>query len=234
MKAGLRPLLVLAALVLQPVQAQTNSTPDRLSLPTGPAATNLSFRSLDLRLSPEQQAERDSILRSQVERAAADQLAAGNPARAVAAYRALDPELLRKPANRCGLALALMQHGEETEAEQLLRQLTVEQPDEPVHWNNLAWLRATARDIRLRDADEAIRAARRALALVPRDPRVWHTLSEAYFLDQQYEEAARRARQAIELAKEPPFADMALPDFAAQLDKAERAAGLLPALRESP
>ncbi len=68
--------------------------------------------------------------------------------------------------------------------------------------NNLAWLRATHPDPRVRDGAEAVTLARRAADLTPRDPNSLGTLAAAYAEAGRYAEAARTAHQAVDLARQ--------------------------------
>jgi protein O-mannosyl-transferase len=67
--------------------------------------------------------------------------------------------------------------------------------------NQLAWLLATTRDPNLRDAAEALALARMAVSLSGgRDPNVLDTQAAALAAAGRFEEAARDARAALELA----------------------------------
>ena len=69
----------------------------------------------------------------------------------------------------------------------------------------LAWLRATASESRLRDAVEAIALSRRAMSLVGADhPVVLDTLAAAYASDGRFDEAIETARQAADRARATP------------------------------
>lgn len=190
-------------------------------------STNLSFRELDILLSPELRLTREHVIQTQAEKAAADFLAQGDAAQAVEAYQGLDDELQAKPANQCGLALALMETEAYPQAVALFDTLIKAHPDQPVFLNNLAWLYATASDVQFRNAEKSLNLSRRALQLAPRDPRIWHTLSEAYYVNEEYHEAVKRVRQSIALANVAPFQEL-LPEFEAQLKKCENAARILP------
>src|SRR5438067_3000101 len=65
----------------------------------------------------------------------------------------------------------------------------------------LAWIRATASDAALRDADEAVRLAERADALTThRDLAVLDALGAAYACAGRYDDAVRTARNGLDLA----------------------------------
>ena len=71
-----------------------------------------------------------------------------------------------------------------------------------VSLNNLAWIRASHPDSRLRDGAEATRLARRACELTGyKDPYSLDTLAIAYAETGQFNEAIATAEKALELAK---------------------------------
>ncbi|MDZ8118582.1 tetratricopeptide repeat protein [Pontiella agarivorans] len=74
-------------------------------------------------------------------------------------------------------------------AESLLLKLIDENPDDFKLMNNLAWLYATADDLKYRDGKKAVRYAQEALAISPDDHHVWSTLSEAHYINGDYERA---------------------------------------------
>ncbi|QBG48596.1 tetratricopeptide repeat protein [Verrucomicrobia bacterium S94] len=87
-------------------------------------------------------------------------------------------------------------------AEALLLELIDENPDDFKLMNNLAWLYATAEDLKYRNGEKAVRYAQEALAIAPDDHHVWSTLSEAHYINGDYERAynaittmARKASQ---------------------------------------
>ena len=59
-------------------------------------------------------------------------------------------------------------------------------------FNGWAWLLATCPDAELRNPQDAVTYARRAIDLVPNDREIWNTLGVAYFRLGSWEEAAER------------------------------------------
>lgn len=74
-------------------------------------------------------------------------------------------------------------------AETLLLQLIEDNPEDFKLMNNLAWLYATAEDPKFRSGKKAVRYAQMALVLAPNDHHVWSTLSEARYINGDYEKA---------------------------------------------
>jgi spermidine synthase len=104
--------------------------------------------------------------------------------------------------SRLGLAVALRTvPGHAAEARDLLRQLVRDAPEMQAVWNELAWLLATHFDPSLRDATEALRLADQAVSLTHgRDPNALDTRAAALAAAGRFEEAARTARAAEDLA----------------------------------
>jgi tetratricopeptide (TPR) repeat protein len=74
-------------------------------------------------------------------------------------------------------------------------------PDWPLALNNLAWMRATEPDSKLRDGAEAARLALHAVTLTGKnDPSTLDTLAAAYAESGQFSDAAATAKTAIETA----------------------------------
>jgi serine/threonine protein kinase/Flp pilus assembly protein TadD len=66
--------------------------------------------------------------------------------------------------------------------------------------SNLAWLRATYPDARVRDGKQAVELATKACALASwKDPASLRTLAAAYAEDGNFDEAVRRQQQALDL-----------------------------------
>ncbi len=83
-----------------------------------------------------------------------------------------------------------------------LREAIRFRPDWPEPLNALAWLLATHPDSTVRDADEALRNASRAVELTGhRSPEVLDTMAAAQAAAGQFEQAAETARGAFELAE---------------------------------
>jgi protein O-mannosyl-transferase len=74
-------------------------------------------------------------------------------------------------------------------------------PDWPLALNNLAWMRATDQDSKLRNGSEAARLAMRAVALTRKnDPSTLDTLAAAYAETGQFTDAATTAEMAVQIA----------------------------------
>lgn len=87
-----------------------------------------------------------------------------------------------------------------TKAEALLLKLTADDPEDFKLKNNLAWLYATAEDPKIRNGTKAVKIAQEAMALAPNDHHVWSTLSEAHYINGEYEKAYRAIKQMAALA----------------------------------
>lgn len=75
-------------------------------------------------------------------------------------------------------------------------------PDWALALNNLAWMRATSPDVKLRDGAEAARLAKRAVALTGKnDPSTLDTLAAAYAETGDFTDAATTAMTALESAR---------------------------------
>ncbi len=74
-------------------------------------------------------------------------------------------------------------------AETLLLQLIEDNPEDFKLMNNLAWLYATAEDPKFRNGKKSVRYAQMALVEAPNDHHVWSTLSEAHYINGEYEKA---------------------------------------------
>lgn len=91
--------------------------------------------------------------------------------------------------------------------------------------NNLAWMYATAEDPKYRNGKKAVRFAQEALVLAPDDHHVWSTLSEAHYINGDYEKAynaiktmaAKAAKYAQGVTKEQ------VDDYNEQIRKCKRA-----------
>jgi len=78
-------------------------------------------------------------------------------------------------------------------------------PQQAQPYNNLAWLYATCKDEKLRNPQEALRLALKAVELAPRAAPILDTLAEAYFVNQRYNDAIDAITQAISLDPNNPF-----------------------------
>ena len=72
-------------------------------------------------------------------------------------------------------------------------------PDNLYALNNLAWLYATCKDEKLRNPEEAVLNAEKAVRL-ENSPQVLDTLSEAYYVNGMYDKAIETGRMAFEKA----------------------------------
>src|SRR5262249_44878632 len=98
------------------------------------------------------------------------------------------------------LALALAGAGEPSAAVPHFQEAIRLRPDWVPAWADLAWLRATSSDARIRDPAEAVRLASRAAELsAGRDPAILDTLAAAYASAGRFEEAIRTAEAALRL-----------------------------------
>ena len=102
------------------------------------------------------------------------------------------------PALHAGLGLAAQGQGKDSLAALEYRRALDGGLDDWEILNNLAWLLATTQEKTLRDPDEAIRLALRALQQVPAQPDVEETLATAYA-------AAGRSRTGEGLDREDPI-----------------------------
>ena len=75
-------------------------------------------------------------------------------------------------------------------------------PDSPFALNNVAWIRATHPDPRMRNPQIALQYAQRASKLTPDSPESLNTMAAAYASANQFEDAIVTALKAIELARE--------------------------------
>ena len=94
------------------------------------------------------------------------------------------------------------------------------EPDNAQVLNNLAWHYATCEDERFQDPARALAMAKLALRL-EKQPHVWDTLAESYYVNGMYQEAVEAGRQALAMAgKKRTY-------YENQLDKFSNAAGNL-------
>jgi tetratricopeptide (TPR) repeat protein len=83
------------------------------------------------------------------------------------------------------------------EAVNMLRPLCDKYPNLPVLNNNLAWIYATADEIK--NGQLALRYARETILSAPLLSAAWNTLAEAHYILGEYEQALRTSERAIEL-----------------------------------
>jgi len=118
-----------------------------------------------------------------------------------------------------GLATALISIQQNETALDLLLKMHEKVPNDYYVLNNLAWLCATAKDLKIRDGDKAVLYARAAVVIAPMNHFVWNTLSEAYFVAGQYERALRAAQEALKLAVAQNAPEDKLQDYQKRIDK---------------
>ncbi|MDF7823075.1 tetratricopeptide repeat protein [Pontiellaceae bacterium B12227] len=85
-------------------------------------------------------------------------------------------------------------------AEALLKKLIENDPEDFKLMNNLAWLYATAEDPKYRSGANALKYAQEAMILAPNDHHVWSTVSEAHYINGEYEKAYRAITHMASLA----------------------------------
>lgn len=128
-------------------------------------------------------------------------LQAGQAERAVEIYAA---GLQMAPFNlqaRYNLAMALAGSGRHEQAARELRNLLQVAPQHPGALNNLAWLLATTDSRELRNPEEAVTLAERAVTLIPDNPQLLETLARAYAAAGRRGDARDAARRALDAAR---------------------------------
>ena len=65
--------------------------------------------------------------------------------------------------------------------------------------NNLAWMLATCEDVHLREPEQALSYARKAVELAGDEGMYWNTLGVAYFRVQDWDEATKALGRSMEL-----------------------------------
>ena len=122
----------------------------------------------------------------------------GRPVEAIAQYRkalVIEPE---NAALHTNLGDALMAQGEAKEALVHFQEALRIEPNDPRPYNNLAWIRATHPDPRLRDGKEAVDLAERACGLWGGNhPNLLDTLAAAYAEEGRFVEAVATAEKAL-------------------------------------
>jgi len=127
---------------------------------------------------------------------------AGRTDEAVEHYRraaALRPDNVEARAN---FGQLLLSRGEERAAAAEFRAVLAVREDYPQALAGLAWIEATAKDQSLHDSGEAVRLAERAAGLTARrDLQTLDTLAAAYAAAGRFDDAARTAREAADVAE---------------------------------
>jgi cytochrome c-type biogenesis protein CcmH/NrfG len=135
--------------------------------------------------------------------------------------------LQKDPTNRrarFGLSTALIQAEKYKEAMAILEAMIKEVPQDYVTKNNLAWVYATATDLKVRDGKRAVELAQEALMICPTDCHVWSTLSEAYFICGRYDKALRNAEHALRVGRDTNADAKLLTEYQNQVDRCRKAA----------
>lgn len=148
----------------------------------------------------------------------------GKPAIAAGLF---EKALVADPHNRrgrFGLSTALIQSDKYKEALTILEQMLKETPKDYVLMNNIAWVYATARDVRVRNGARAVALAQEALLINPVDCHVWSTLAEAYFISGRYDKALRNAEQALRLGRETNMDAKLIEQYQLQVERSRKAA----------
>jgi serine/threonine protein kinase/Flp pilus assembly protein TadD len=76
------------------------------------------------------------------------------------------------------------------------------EPDDPSPHNNLAWLLATCPDLKLRDSEEALRHAKKAVELAPGSGKNWNTLGAAQYRNGDWKAAIEALMKSAQLSGE--------------------------------
>jgi serine/threonine protein kinase/tetratricopeptide (TPR) repeat protein len=72
-------------------------------------------------------------------------------------------------------------------------------PEKASGWNGVAWLLATTPDAQSRDAEKAVRFAKRAVELAPNDGTIWNTLGAAHYRAGNWKDAIAALEKSMEL-----------------------------------
>jgi tetratricopeptide (TPR) repeat protein len=118
---------------------------------------------------------------------------------AIAGWRAaiaLDPEFVMALQN---LATVLAHTGQVGESIDVLRTVIRLNPDQAPACNDLAWRLATAADVTLRDAAEAVTLAKKAVELAPEKGIYWNTLGVARYRADDWPGAVAALEKSTEL-----------------------------------
>ena len=143
-----------------------------------------------------------------------------------AAIRAFRKALEFEPTCRqamFGLGTALIAEGKYGEAAEVLKRAVEMDPQDYFVVNNLAWLYATARDVKVRDGKKAVDLARQALLIAPNDYHVWSTLAEAYYVCGEYPRAVKAAESARFIAQSLGLQGAALQEYDSQVQRCRNA-----------
>ena len=110
-----------------------------------------------------------------------------------------------------------LKQGQKARAEhefQLALEITDKYPDDATLQNEVAWA-LTTHDVRL---DDALKLAKRAVALTPEDGNIWDTLGETHFRRGEYKEAVEAESKAVELDPETKLFKKKLEEWKKEAD----------------
>ena len=191
------------AVELRPDYADAHNNLGALLASTGALADAVVYYQLALQFNP-----RDASAHFNLGSA---RLMLGNREEAVGHFRETLKYAPNDPAVYSSLARALANGGEFEEAATHYEQALELAPDLPIALVGLAWIRATSPYEGLRQANQALALAQRAVARVGNDhPEVLDTLAAAYAASGRFDDAVSTARRASEAARaNPAFASMA-------------------------
>jgi superkiller protein 3 len=99
------------------------------------------------------------------------------------------------------LGVALREKGRLNEAIAAYREAVRVQPNSALAHNNLAWILATSADVKLRDPDGAVKSAKRAVELAPKDSTYPSTLGVAYYRAGEFKQAITAMEKSMALRK---------------------------------
>ncbi len=98
------------------------------------------------------------------------------------------------------LGLALDVAGRRKEAVDVFMTGLQREPNNVKILRELAWIKATSKDVQLRNGPEALQLAKRAVELSPSEADFHQVLAAAYAENRQFDSAISSARRALELA----------------------------------
>lgn len=202
-----------------PVRAEDAPDSNRTDAPARPAPTAVSTAG-----SPSELSETDRRVLPLIDEGFF-QARVGNHARAVQSFeQALAIEATNSRALfGIGTSYISLERYEEA-TNHLYRAIRLASSNDHFAVNNLAWLHATARDIRYRDGAKAIELARQALVLAPLDYHIWSTLAEGYYISGDYEKARRAAEEALKIARSANLPEQNLQEYESQVRRCRSAA----------
>ena len=132
------------------------------------------------------------------------------------------------------MAIVCINLNKSQKAEKMFLELLKNDPDNSQILNNISWLYSTSEDPKFRDGKKALEYARKALVIAPNDYHIWSTLSEAYYVNGEYEKAYRAAEQMARLIAlyEKNVTKESIDSFNEQLRKCKRSMDTLKTMKE--